>query len=268
MHGGRNEGGSDRRELADRIRYEHLHGRGKRRAAGLALGIVAAVVCVGLLAWFQLRSSGALADVAVPEHADEDYGFVLTAELAAERAGDEVPAKSEHEPVQVAVYEDFLCSSCKIFQEQSGDFLASQVQAGGIELSYRPIAFLDRASSDDYSRRAANAAVCVADRAGVAAYAAMHDLLLQNQPAQGGNGLSDERLGELAAEAGADDAAECIEAMTFEGWIDEALEAAADAEVSSTPTVRVDGTTVVRSTDGEESMPGPDELKYAIEAVR
>ncbi|WP_449276913.1 DsbA family protein [Leucobacter sp. GX24907] len=252
------EGAVDRRELADKIRNDHLHGHGKRRAARIAFVAVFAVACVGALAWFQLRSGG---DAEAPEHANSEYGFVLTPELA----GGDAP---EDDPVDVDLYEDFLCSSCKIFQEQSGDFLAEQVADGVITLTYHPIAFLNSASTDDYARRAANAAACVADQAGVAAYASMHDLLLKHQPEQGGEGLSNVRLIELAKKAGADDIDGCVEDMTFEPWGEEALDAAAAADVSSTPTVRVEGATVVRSTDGEESMPGPDELEFAIEAAR
>ncbi len=46
------------------------------------------------------------------------------------------------------------------------------------------------------------------------------------------------------------------------------MNAGLKADVTSTPTVRVGGLNVVRSDNGLESMPGPDEIQFAIEATQ
>lgn len=249
-------GAAQRQEIAERITQDHLRGTGRQRGRLMALVVIVAVVgAVGLL-WLQSRDDGA--GVVVPQYASDDYGFVLTPELVGAE-GDATDA--------VVLYEDFLCSSCKAFHEASGGYLADQVAAAAIALEYRPIAFLSNSAGDEYSQRAANAAVCVADAAGVEAYATMHDLLLVHQPPSDGPGLSDAELAEYAAEAGADDISACIEDRTFGPWLDEAFEASRAADVSETPTVRVNDQTVVRSDGGEESMPGTEELSAVIDGA-
>jgi hypothetical protein len=55
---------------------------------------------------------------------------------------------------------------CRQFEENSGDTLDALVRDGTVRLRYRPIALLDRASTDDYSTRVLNAAAVVADESG------------------------------------------------------------------------------------------------------
>lgn len=256
-----NDRSAQRQALANEIRQGHLARARRRRLVTSVVVIVAALAAVAVVAWLQFRPDDEPAQVSVPEHATDDYGFTLTPELA--------NATTPHaEPVEVKVFEDFLCPSCKVFHEQSSAFLAEQVAAGEISVTYHPFAFLLEASTDEYAQRAANAAVCVADDAGVVAYAAMHDLLLEHQPAEGGPGLSDDELIDLAGQAGASDIADCVADRRFTPWVEEALEAGRAADVGTTPTIRVGGSNVVRSEDGAESIPGPEELRVAIEAAR
>lgn len=245
----------DRRAVAARIRHDHVHGRARRRlVTSLVIVAVVAVAVAGVI-WFQLQPHDDDSDIAAPSSATDEHGFLLE------------PAEPDADPVEVVLYEDFLCESCSVFHEQSGEFLAAQLEEGRITLEYRPVAFLLTASTDEYTQRATNAAVCVGDEAGADAYAVMHRLLMENQPEQGGPGLTDEQLIGFAAEAGAADAAECITDRAFGAWVEEALHASLEADVRVTPTVRVNGLNIVRTSDGEESMPGPDELQFAIETA-
>ena len=251
------DGTSDREALAARIRHEHRHGDPRRRALAWVVGIiVVAVVAVVGVTVAQLLPSGEDPDaIATPQHATEAHGFLLA------------PPDAAATPVAVTLYEDFLCESCRAFHAESGTYLAEQVAAGAISVEYRPIVFLVSATTDEYAQRAANAAVCVADAAGVPAYVTMHGLLLAEQPAHGGPGLSDERLLELAAQAGATGIEDCVADRTFEPWLDAAIDEALAADVSVTPTVRIGDVNVVRLSDGRETVPGPAELQYAIDAA-
>ncbi len=252
---------SDRHEsrqaLADKIRDEHLHGTGRSKFGFKVLVVLVAVTAVAVMLWLQLAASGAAdGDIAAPQNSTEQFGFLHTSDAAAD--GD---------PVSVTVYEDYLCPSCKIFHDETSAYLAEQVTAGTVEVEYRPFAFLVNASPDEYTQRAANAAACVADRGGVDEFIAMQDLLLANQPDEGAAGLTDDQLTEFAVQSGVDDAASCITDRTFESWVAQALDAAIDADVTSTPTIRVNDVTILRSADGKEVMPGLEEVQYAIEQL-
>ncbi|GAA1316994.1 DsbA family protein [Leucobacter albus] len=252
---------SDRHEgrqaLADKIRDEHLHGSGRSKFVFKVLVALIAVVAAAAVLWLQFATSGtADSDVAAPQNSTEQFGFLHTSDAAAGR-----------NPVTVTIYEDFLCPSCKVFHDETADYLAEQVTAGTIDVEYRPIAFLVNASPDEYTQRASNAAACVADLGGVGAFIAMHDLLLANQPEEGATGLTDDQLTEFAEQAGVADAVSCIADRTFESWAAQALDAAIDADVTSTPTIRVNDVTILRSADGKETMPGLEEVQYAIEQL-
>lgn len=256
---------ANRQALADRIRREHQRGTRKNGVGAKVLVTVLVVVACAALLWFQYLSSQRPADeIAVPRHATDDYGFVLT---SATSGGDDGAADAGQLEglVPVVIYEDFLCPACGLLHEQAGELLSSQVAGGHISLEYRPFAFLVNASSDEYSQRAANAAACVADLAGVPAFVTMHGLLFEHQPAEGAAGLSDAELTAFAETAGAAGVGSCITERTFDPWVAQALQAAVAADVVSTPTIWVDGISIVKSTDGKQSMPGAEELQFAIE---
>ena len=157
--------------------------------------------------------------------------------------GTAVPVGDADAPVVVDLYEDFLCPACRQFETVNGATLESLVDDGTVQLRYRPIAILDRYSTDEYSTRSLNAAGVVLDAAGPDAYARFATLLFAEQPVEGGPGLSDDRLVELAEEAGAPgaDVAAGIRDRVFEDWAARVTEEASKAGVAGTPTVLIDG---------------------------
>ncbi len=143
-------------------------------------------------------------------------------------------------PVTVVVYEDFQCPACKQFEEQSAEYLKSLVDDGKVRVEYRPIAFLDKASTTAYSSRALNATGCVIDRS-PASFQKFHDLLFGAQPAEGSAGLPDSRLVSLAREAGAGDVDRCVKDRAFSAWTKGVTDQSSKDKVVGTPTVLVDG---------------------------
>lgn len=268
-----------RQALADKIRLQHVRSTRRQRLTITTLITLGVVGCIAFAFWLQKSQDTPNADVAAPKNANEAFGFTLSPPSTTENdTGENDTAENDDtdtaaearqgEPISVALYEDYLCSTCAVFHQESAPYLAEQLAAGTISISYHPFVFLLTQSTTEYAQRAANAAVCVADQAGVPAYATMHALLLENQPAQGGPGLSDEQLIDFAAQSGATEVSECVRERTFSPWLEQALQAGITADVSSTPTVRVNGLNVVRSSGGRESMPGPEELRFAIEALQ
>jgi protein-disulfide isomerase len=168
-------------------------------------------------------------------------------------AGYAVPVGPDSAPVKVAVYEDFLCPFCGQFEAASRDGLEKQVEAGKVQLQYHVLSFLDGNTSTEYSSRAANALAVVLDASGPAVAKKFHDLLFENQPAEGSAGLSDAKLVSLAVQAGAKASAvqPGIDDRTFGQWVKNVNDQASKDGVNSTPTVKIDGKVVKFSTTDE-----------------
>jgi protein-disulfide isomerase len=139
----------------------------------------------------------------------------------------------------VDIFLDFQCPVCKQYEAQVGPTVDKLVAAGTAKVVYHPMAFLDRASSSQYSTRSSAAAGCVAGSGVFPRYA---KLLYANQPEEGGSGLPDSQLVDLAKQAGAPaDVAGCITGRTYAKWTAALTDQASKEGVNATPTVKVNG---------------------------
>lgn len=145
-------------------------------------------------------------------------------------------------PVTVELYEDFICPACQRFETENAEQLAGWVDEGKVKVVYRPVSILDRQSTDEYSSRALNATAAVVN-ASPTAFVAFHEALFANQPAEGGPGLSDAKLVELAVAAGADKAVvePAITERRFDGWGESVTEEFSKKGFTGTPTVVIAG---------------------------
>lgn len=89
-----------------------------------------------------------------PSNATGKGGFIIS------KNGIDKPVKGVP---TVATYMDFMCPGCGSMERQLGDTYEKLVEAGQINLEIHPMAFMDRYSTDEYSSRAANAAVEIAE---------------------------------------------------------------------------------------------------------
>ena len=230
-----------RRRTAARERAAEAVVHARRRRRRIAGAVIAAVVLLAVVVTVLVQrgststSDADAASTSAPEAAAAPDGAV--------EGGTAFVLGPDDAPVTVDVYEDYLCPGCANFEEANRDQLAALAEEGAAQVRYRPIAFLDRASDDRYSTRALNAAGVVADAAGIEAFRTFSEALFAELPAEGGPGLTDERLVELAAEAGAsgDAVAEGITGLRFEEWTRAVTDAAGRAGVRGAPTVLVDG---------------------------
>jgi protein-disulfide isomerase len=217
------------RDRAAILRAEAARREARRRSivvTGVVAAVLSAVVATFVLVQTLQRENATTAGSATPRTGAN--GAVTVGAAAA--------------PVTIVAYEDFQCPACKNFEDANAAQLADWLAKGQVKVEYHPIAFLDRASTDDYSTRALNAAATVLDLA-PAGYARFHEALYAEQPAEGGPGLSDDRLVQLAVAAGAPEAQARadIEGLRFESWTAKVTDAASKAGVNQTPTVIVDG---------------------------
>ena len=146
-------------------------------------------------------------------------------------------------PTTLRIYEDFQCPICAEFEKATGDRLRAAVEAGKVKIDYRMVSFLDRASTNEFSSRALNAAAVVLDTSGKDTFAKFHQLLFDAQPQEGTAGPTNSELVDLAVQAGASRSAvqPGIENGEFAQWVTNTQAAMSKAGVNGTPTVFVDG---------------------------
>jgi protein-disulfide isomerase len=220
------------RDASRRVKeIQAAQSRAEQRRRNLVVGIVAAVAIAGVVA----------IGVAVQSNRDETGANAQIPAGTVDKYG--IARGEPSAPVTVDLYEDFQCPVCKNYEAWLGDTIAKDVASGQIRVVYHPLAFLDRMSSTNYSSRALETAACVVDQDGSDAFVKFHQLLYENQPAEGSAGLTDGQLADFAAQAGADKAtvAACQQAGTFADWAAAATDAGSKAHVTGTPTFRIDG---------------------------
>ncbi|MVU83273.1 thioredoxin domain-containing protein [Nocardia sp. ET3-3] len=157
----------------------------------------------------------------------------------------------------VTVITDFQCPICHQFETTTGPTLTDMVAAGTVSADYDTVAVLNGLSKDNYSTRAANAGTCVAV-ADKSLWPEFSKRLFENQPAEGGPGLTDDRLVQIAADAGVTgpDLADCVHSGRYNGFVASHSEKAITAGLTHVPVVKVGDTTL-------DNL-GPDGLRAAI----
>ena len=222
--------------------------RQNRQRAGIVSAVVVVLVVVVVAAFVLIqnaRRDDATAGGSTPGNIGSNNSFVV---------GDS-GAKAT-----IVAYEDFQCPICQQFEAQNSAQIAQWVKDGTAKVEYRPIAFLDRMSSTQYSTRSLNAAAAVQTYS-PGSFAAFHKLLFDNQPPENGSGLTDSRLVDLAKQAGATQpqVATAIKNQTYKKWTSKVTEDSSKAGVSGTPTIEVNGTKL--------QNPDAASLKSAVEAA-
>jgi protein-disulfide isomerase len=219
------------RDRAAALRRE-AEARSQRRRRWIvifAVGLVVAVIVGGtaLLASRDTTGQSGGAAATAPTGAD-GYGVVV---------GEADASK------QVVIYEDFQCPVCGAFEHASASQVAQGIDDGKVRVEYRIVAFLDQASQNEYSSRAANAAAAVLDVAGPDAFKRFHDTLYANQPAENTAGPDNDQLITWAVQAGADRAqvTDAINSGQFDQWVVDATDQMSKDGVTGTPTIEIDG---------------------------
>ncbi|WP_165807122.1 DsbA family protein [Nocardioides currus] len=219
---------AERAARAAALKAEQERKERQKRIAMIAAVVVGIVVVIGGGFLIQnLRDSTGEA-ATPPAGVVDDYG-VMVGDASA--------------PTTITIYEDFQCPICAQLESEVGDDLNAAIDAGKVQVDYRMVSFLDRASGNEYSSRAMNAAAVVLDTSGADAFKSFHDELFANQPEEGTDGPEDDELIADAVTAGADESAvrTAIEDKSFDQWIKNATEQMSVDGVNGTPTVFVDG---------------------------
>jgi protein-disulfide isomerase len=165
------------------------------------------------------------------------------------------------ESPEIVVYVDYQCPICQAFDVPNAAQMRSWVDTGAATLEIRPISFLDRASLNEYSSRAANAAFCVANFE-PDSFFDLHALLMEDQPMEGQEGHDDNKLFDFANQAGAgtEEVKGCIQAKSFADYIQQHTEFVLSTpqqgvSVTGTPTILVNGNQYTWNTGDELVSP-------------
>ncbi|GAA4753883.1 DsbA family protein [Gordonia alkaliphila] len=228
----------------------------KRRSLLITFAAVMALVVIaaGVIIWAVNRGDSGSGGTAVPT------AGVTTDDAIRVSAA---PAGTTP-PVVITVTEDFQCPACKSFEELMGPTLNSFKDNPQVAVDYVAINMLDSMSSTEYSTRAANASMCVAENTGkdgdFATWMKFHNALFVSQPAEGGAGLSDSQIISIAKESGVEGVDSCIKNVEYRNWIDEtSAKAMSQPGFEGTPSVRINGDVVQLST--------PDDLQARVNAI-
>jgi protein-disulfide isomerase len=219
------------KQLAEQARAEsEAAERRRERTIRIVGGIVVLLVVGGLLAvgFFAGRDSGATAtptptadpNAALPTGVSSDtYGVPYGAGWT---------AANEAKLPTLEIWEDFQCPICKEVEEVAGAQIEALADAGKVKLLYRPATFLDRNptvradntanGNPNSSARATSAWGCAVDQGKSGEY---HSAIFDAQPAQEGDGYSDQTLIDLGAQVGVADQAvfaTCVQEGTYLPW--------------------------------------------------
>lgn len=240
--------GRAERVTAARAARERAARKARTRNLAIILGLVLVAGAVAFVVAQRSGSSGPDTTVATPAGVSVGGGFSYGTG-----------------PVKIQVWEDFQCPVCKNLEQTQGASLVKLAQENKATVVYSPIAILD-GSSQGYSTRAASAAYCApADK-----FKAFHDALYTNQPAEGGSGLPEKTVLDLAAKAGITGTAftSCVADKTYGPLVQSQYDAVNTAFVAAnqprwgTPGIFVNGKTV-----GDWSQPGFFEAIVAQETA-
>ncbi|PNV36894.1 hypothetical protein C1708_24400 [Streptomyces sp. DH-12] len=227
----------------------------EKRRRTLIVG--ASVVCVlGLAAVI-----GVVAANAGGDDESKASGPVVAPSGAQGEDGLAVPVGEEDARATLTVWEDFRCPACKSFEQTYRSTLNELTEAGRLKVEYHLVTLIDGGLGGSGSLNAANAAACAQDAGKFAAY---HDVLFDNQPAETDDAFSDDaKLLDLASKVDGLDTPEfraCVEDGTHDSWVVKSNEAFQKGGFSGTPTVLFEGENIYQ----DRSMT-PEKLKQMVE---
>lgn len=157
-------------------------------------------------------------------------------------------------PVTMEEYASFACPGCESFHKDSFDAVLERVKAGQVLFTYVPL----NTGSIPNAPGASRAALCAGQQG---MFWEMHDVLFDWQTRYGNTAFSQNRLLTGIERLGLD--SDAFTACFNSAGISQTLDAAANEGVSTTPTLRVNGVTVVSSQAG--TIPAAATILQAID---
>jgi protein-disulfide isomerase len=249
----RNDRREAAREKARQLREEQKKRDRRNRVflqSGIIVGVLAIAAVVVLIIVSAIRPP-----VPGPANMASDgvvIGTGLKVVPTESLAADASPIATTPDPsgsvVSIRMYIDYLCPFCGEFEKTNGDQLGDWAKSGAATVEVHPIAILtSHSAGTKYSLRAANAAACVANYSGDQFWA-FHRLLFDNQPQEGGPGLTDAQIKGYVSSAGAknvDKIDKCIDDGTYKTWVANATDRTLAGPIPNSNVSKLTGTPLV-----------------------
>lgn len=221
----------------------------RQRLIVIGLIVFVAVLVVFAVIWPQIRSVGEIIAV-TPATLSNPAGLSL---------GD------ANAPATIDVFEDFQCSACKRFTDNTEPLIVENLVATGkARYVFHNYPFLDGNSvgSSGESDQAANASMCANEQD---KFWEMHGILFANWNGENQDAFSDRRLQSMAESIGLDMNAfnSCFNANKYNAEIQADFDKGQEMGVSGTPTVFVNGNRVGQ----ENQVASYDAIVQAVNAI-
>ncbi|MFI9309164.1 DsbA family protein [Streptomyces triculaminicus] len=155
-----------------------------------------------------------------------------------------IPVGKPEAKATLAVYEDFRCPACALFENGYRDTVHDLEAKGQLKSEYHLVTLIDKNIPGTGSLHAANAAACAQDAGKFTAY---HDELYKNQPPETDDAFGKkDRLLELADKAGLNSPAfkRCVEDGTHNSWVQKSQNTFSTSGLQGTPTVLLNGKSI------------------------
>lgn len=216
------------REKAKSMREQHKKGEQRKRMF-LKLGIGAALLAVIGVVTMALVS-GANKQLVEPTNMSFNDGIKIGTNLEAFTADyTPTPGEAGASVPNIQIYLDYQCPYCKKFELPNQSQIEKWVSTGVATIEIHPLSFLDgRASPNEYSSRAANAAVCVAEHS-PNSFLKFNSAIFQIQPEEGTPGPNNDEIFKQVEAVGAintDEIKSCMAEKRYNTWIKEASDRA------------------------------------------
>jgi protein-disulfide isomerase len=245
-----------KRAARDRLAEE----REKQRAAEKrrrTLIVGAAVVCVlGLAAVI-----GVVAANSGDDSSGDASGSVTAPKGATGKDDLAIPVGKASAASTLTVWEDFRCPACKSFEDSYRSTIHELTDAGQLKVEYHTVTLIDSNMRGSGSLHAGNAAACAQNAGKFPEY---HDVLYENQPKETDDAFADNgKLIDLAGKVDGlvtDSFKSCVNDGTHNGWITKSYKAFQDAGHSGTPTVLLNGKSIM-----DDRTMTPAKLKQMVQ---
>lgn len=222
--------------------------RQQQRRRNQRVLLLAAIVVIAAVGIAVVIVSNQPVEAHIPEDLSERYQ-----DIQRSYSRDGYPRLGDTDaPVTVEEYASFACPGCEAFHRESFDAVLDRVKAAQVLYTYVPL----QTGSVPNAPGASRAALCAGQQG---MFWEMHDILFDWQTRYGNTAFSQNRL--LAGVEQLSLSGDAFTSCFNSAAISATLNAALNEEVSTTPTIRVNGVTV----DGDGTIPTAAIILAAID---
>lgn len=199
---------------------------GDKVTRNLVIGMVIFVVVVGTVFSVMSNKSKTAAIPSAVSKAD-GYGIVFNGDVKGKT---------------VDIWEDLQCPVCQQFESVNGDYIKELVNSKKAKVVFHVLSFIGTESI-----LAANSLACAADEG---KFLQLHAYLYSHQGKENTGTWSNSVLAKSGAAVGLNSSkfVGCVNKGTYTGWVANIAKDGSDKNVTSTPTVKVNGKEIDRQT--------------------